>query len=248
MLTVAAGLLAVAGLGTRPATAGNVVTMNIDTAAAGQPGDKSTLGYLTATFADQYDAHNNFTGVLLTITSNLAAGEFIGGSTQGNGQPGLDFNFGPNNGTVLQPGNLSFTQQTGTTATIDTSANAEKSVAAGKFDIALSFGASNHALQNGTSVSFLITDTTDAGFSATSFNHPSYDGSADTAYYAAAHIQGITGQSYGSTDFVSGPGGVTVHNASATPEPATIVLALTAGVPFGLARLRRALGRSAART
>jgi hypothetical protein len=260
-LLVFAGSVALGLLVTSPARAGQLVTFNIDHAAANMPGDKAQLGYLTATFADEVDSKGKVVDVLLTISSFLTKGELIAGKIVGaQNVSGINFDFGPNTGTLLDPRHLNFaaraTDKYTKGAQFSTSApNGQPSIAAGQFDLTLSWDPKLGALAGGTAVSYKITDSIDKGFDAAFFDFPSLwvtrKTSFDTSYYAAAHVQGITGQkdskghAYTSTGFVSSAGIVTtIHHVPLTPTPAPGALVLVATAVGPLAVWRRWRGRA----
>lgn len=193
------------------------------------------IGYLDYTFTD-----TGTNEVTLTVTSHLSAA--LNAYVQ---KDGLFFNYGPNTAAAPNASGLTFTQTVGSgdnaiaNLTSAGDKNGSKADGDGWFDINFSFGSGAKALQNGQSITVVITGT---GISAMDFFARSADkkqndsgDSPEPNNYAGAHFA-YTGASGSSSVWYGSNGEVHVN---AVPEPSTAALALIAAGAFGALGLRR---------
>jgi hypothetical protein len=170
--------------------------------------------------------------VLLTITNvGFASGEFVGGNGNGaNG--GFFFNLNTNDNPV----NLAFTLVSANGSfgqTISTGQNAFKADGDGYYDIQFDF--STHAFSVNSSMTYRITGITNLTAADFAYLSAVGGGGESGPFYAAAHIQGLSG---GNSTWLEPGGGPVITRV---PEPAPIALLAVSAillVAFRLQRLR----------
>jgi len=224
MVLTGLGLAVFAGPGR--ATASGIL-FQFDTAFPTDPNPGGSAPWVDAIFQDVSPGT-----VLLTITNvQMVAGEFIAGNGSGaNG--GLFFNLNTN----LGAGNLIFDFDTSSgsfsTPAISTGTNSFQADGDGQCDILFDFATSSGRFVGGDSITYRITGI--STLTAADFACLSAPGGGSGPFYAAAHVQGLSG---GNSTWIE-PSQATLVPV---PEPTTTVSCL-----LGLAalvcswRLRRA--------
>jgi hypothetical protein len=179
--------------------------------------------WIDATFQDTAN------GVLLTVNNpGLSGGEFLS-ELYLNLNPidtvnNLTFNFVSGTGGVTPP-------------TIQTGEDGFKADGDGKYDILFSFSASNPGrFGAGDSLTYLIAGI--AGLSSADFEYKSTPAGGHGPFYAAAHVQGIAGETGSDSVWIDPSLGPQI---TSVPEPAPLAL-LTVPLAFwALWRLRSRL-------
>lgn len=206
-------LLFTAVLGPGKATASSVF-YQFDTPFPSDPSPAGAGPWIDAAFQDVIG------GVLLTVTNvQFAAGEFVAGNGSGaNG--GLFFNLNPN----YNPNGLSFSLVAANGSfgtTIGTGANSFKADGDGKYDMVFDFTANTFTANS--FFTYLISGI--SGLTAGDFAYQSLPAGGSGPFYAAAHVQGLSGGLSTWVEPGGGPGLVPV------PEPASLaVLAVSLGL------------------
>lgn len=187
------------------------ILFQFDTAFPSDPNPAGTGPWIDAYFQDVSSGT-----VLLTITNvQLAAGEFVGGAGNGaNG--GVFFNLNPS----LNATNLIFTPNGSsgsfTAPTIATGTDGFQADGDGKYDIQFDFATANSGrFTGGDSVTYTITGI--STLTAADFAYLSAPAGGSGPFYAAAHVQGLSG---GNSTWIE-PYQVTVIPV---PEPAPVAL------------------------
>lgn len=197
----------------------NQVTLDVSQVIDGGTPDESAP-WLHAVFED----HGIPGTVTLTIEGmNLSEGEFIGD---------LYFNLDP----TLDPKKLQLSSPviSGTfdEPTFSAGKNTQKAGGDGYYDLEFNFS-SAHAGRFDSGDSYQVTITSTEPITANSFNFPSSEkdnGSKDSPYYSAIHIQGVVG----SKSIWAGS-----FQGIAVPEPSSLVPAIFGLAGLGLCGWRR---------
>jgi hypothetical protein len=168
----------------------------------------------------------------LTITNQFTQGDFVSGN--GNGASGgLFFNLNPN----YNPANLSLSlgaASGGTRPMVSLGTDMFKADGDGKYDIQIDFAGNNFVA--GDSITYTITDPGLAHpLSAADFAYLSKPAGGSGPFYAAAHVQGLSG---GNSTWIE-PGGGPMAIVTAAPEPRSIAYGLLALALGGLLIARR---------
>jgi hypothetical protein len=185
------------------------------------PSPSGSTPWLTADF------ENTSSGVDLTISSaGLQGSEFINGNGNGaNG--GVFFNLNP----ADNPTSLAFAlvSSSGSFAPqVSTGEDSFKADGDGKYDVQIDFGNNFSA---GNSITYLITGI--SGLTAADFSYLSAESGGESGpFYAAAHIQGLSG---GNSTWIE-PGGGPM--TTPVPEPSTVAFLAVSIILLGVFRLR----------